>query len=348
MTTTGGALLTLPGGTAHRGTENGSPTAVIGTPDSGSRAADAPVYETAGWTGPSMGGHLRVRVACFSSDHVTAAGAAARVGGRVEAWASRLTRFSEHSDLARLNADPSLPRRVVRPTLGSVLSWAQRAAEQTGGLVDVTLLDARLAAEHLVPAVDSDVRGDWYLETAARGAVVHRRNRVQFDLDGVAKGWIADRAVDLLRSWPAALVDADGDISIRIGGGVEWFVGVDDPRAPDAPDLAVLRFAGDRSWHRTLGVATSGTSVHRWARADGTADHHLIDPRTHRPAMTDVIQATVIAPTAREAEVLAKSAVILGSGAAATFLDRSVTFGAILLLETGEVLAIPRTEGWLA
>ena len=48
-------------------------------------------------------------------------------------------------------------------------------------------------------------------------------------------------------------------------------------------------------------MATSGTSIHRWQLADGRMTHHLIDPRTRRPADTDVLQATVVAPTARVA-----------------------------------------------
>ena len=59
-------------------------------------------------------------------------------------------------------------------------------------------------------------------------------------------------------------------------------------------------------------LATSGTIVHRWTHDSGVA-HHLIDPRTRRPAVTDVVQATVLAETARDAEAFAKVAVVAGS-----------------------------------
>ncbi len=141
-----------------------------------------------------------------------------------------------------------------------------------------------------------------------------RRAAFRFDLDGVAKGWIADRALALLRGHPAALVDADGDIAVRPGGGVAWDIAVADPRPGADGDLALLRL-DDRAAGATLGIATSGTSVHRWpAAAGGPPRHHLLDPLTRRPAVTDVVQATVIAGSAREAEVLAKAAVIAGVG----------------------------------
>ena len=44
------------------------------------------------------------------------------------------------------------------------------------------------------------------------------------DLDGVAKGWLADRAVALLRGYPAAIVDADGDVAAQLAEGERWVI----------------------------------------------------------------------------------------------------------------------------
>jgi thiamine biosynthesis lipoprotein len=147
-------------------------------------------------------------------------------------------------------------------------------------------------------------------------------------------------------------VDADGDICLRADRGVEWLVDVADPRTnpsgAEPPPLATLKLRGGSSWTSSYGVATSGTSVHRWQRADGRRTHHLIDRRTRQPAQTDVVQATVVAPTAREAEMIAKSAVILGSADALAFMSRSAALAAILLLENDDVVALPGVEAWLA
>jgi thiamine biosynthesis lipoprotein len=183
--------------------------------------------------------------------------------------------------------------------------------------------------------------------TSRGGAIVDRPNGARFDLDGVAKGWIADRAAELLDAWPSVMVDADGDVALRIGPNDEWLVGVADPRQP-AASLATLRLNGATAWSTRFGVATSGTSVHRWKHGAGRPAHHLIDPRTGRPADTDVVQATVVAPSAREAEVIAKAAVILGSRDALRFLDRSAAHAALLLLESGELACLPGIERWLA
>jgi thiamine biosynthesis lipoprotein len=162
----------------------------------------------------------------------------------------------------------------------------------------------------------------------------------------VAKGWLADRALDRLDRFPAAVVDADGDLAIRLGHGQRARIGVTDPRS-SGDDLLVLDLVGSgRHDGRRFGLATSGTSIHRWLR-DGRVAHHLIDPRTGTPARTDVVQATVLAGTAREAEALAKTAVILGSDAALDALDRPGVEGAILLTDRDELLLTPTTMRWL-
>jgi thiamine biosynthesis lipoprotein len=311
----------------------------------------------ASWSGPSMGGRLDIRIAVPAAGLSQANGMAARVGGRVTAWASRLTRFTSFSDLARLNAEQNETLSAVRPTLAAVLEWAGQAAEQSGGALDVTLLDARLAAEHpsdeaILPersrSRDAVTVPRWSVVPSGRWAVVERLPGTRFDLDGVAKGWIADRAAALLRHWPGALVDADGDIALHVRPGVEWIVGVADPGAPEGRLLATFNFIGDRPWRQSFGVATSGINVHAWRHADGRSAHHLIDPRTLRPAETDLIQATVVAPSAREAEVLAKSAVILGSAEGLRLLEDSAASAAILLKASGETISLPGTGAWLA
>jgi len=226
--------------------------------------------------------------------------------------------------------------------------------------VNIALLDERLTAERLQlrAAPRTPIDRAWTLTPGRRGtAVVSRAPGVRFDLGGVGKGWIADRALRLLGGHVlagrlrgvSAIVDADGDMAIRTARGRFWDIAVDDPRVPSG-ELAVLRI-GSGLGTRTWGIATSGTSIHRWQPADATdADakaraprHHLIDPGTGLPAVTDVVQATVIAESALHAEAYAKAAVIAGSVRGFALLDRAPIRGAVLLLEDGRVLALPNT-----
>ncbi|HEX7473391.1 MAG TPA: FAD:protein FMN transferase [Candidatus Limnocylindrales bacterium] len=269
---------------------------------------------------------------------------------RIAAWADRLTRFTTTSELSRLNADPAgtVP---VGPTLVAVLARAAQAGRESDGIVDPTLLDARLAAERPAgpgePFADAPAPDRRWAVELRRGGLVTRRPGVRFDLGGIAKGWMADRAAAMLAAYPCVIVDADGDLAIALAHGEEWRIGVADPREGGA-ELGVLQLAGlDPSRPQRFGLATSGTSVHRWAR-DGRASHHLIDPRTGRPAVTDVVQATVLAESASAAEIAAKTIVILGSEAGAAMMERPGILAVIVLTERDRVLASPSTLRWLA
>jgi thiamine biosynthesis lipoprotein len=275
--------------------------------------------------------------------------AAERALDRLGAWAARLTRFDDRSELSRLNAS-TLGAVPVGPTLTAVLDWARTAESMTGGRVDVAMLDARLAAEAgtaVTPPLAASRR--WSLVRGRRGSLVVREPGVRLDLDGVAKGWLADRTLDLVLGRDpgvTALVDGDGDVAAWVQPGDELLVGVGDPATEDGT-LAIVRLApgGDRP--QRFGIATSGTSVHRWAR-DGATAHHLIDPVTWRPAQTDVVQATVLADTARAAEAFAKAAVLAGSDLAAEILGRPGVHGGLLLTAGGEIRATPGMLPWLA
>jgi thiamine biosynthesis lipoprotein len=93
-------------------------------------------------------------------------------------------------------------------------------------------------------------------------------------------------------------------------------------------------------------VATSGTDYRRWRR-NGEWQHHIIDPRTGRPAQTDVLSATVVAPAACEAEVAAKVALLLGSRDGLDWLEARPELAGMLILQDGRVLRSSRLEEYL-
>jgi thiamine biosynthesis lipoprotein len=305
----------------------------------------------AGWVSASadlMGGRVSVHVRPAAGTTVgTAERAAHQVLARMAAWAGRLTRFDAASELSRLNAAEA-DRVDVGPTLTAVLDWGRGAEAMSDGIVDIGLLDARLLAETGPGGRTGSARPAnrrWSLRRATRGATVERPSGLRFDLDGIAKGWIADRALDLLPG-ASAVIDADGDIAVRIVDDEGWDIGVADPRELGTV-LSTLRLTRGTDPVARYGLATSGTSVHRWTRG-GTTRHHLIDPATGQPARTDLVQATVIARTARAAEAFAKTAVIVGREAAAIRLDRPDVLGQLLVTESGDVLVSPATLEYVA
>jgi thiamine biosynthesis lipoprotein len=131
------------------------------------------------------------------------------------------------------------------------------------------------------------------------------RSGARIDLGGIGKGFTVDAAVRSLGAAANAMVNASGDL-YAAGPGPEgdgWHVGVQDPFEP-SEDVAVLRV-------RDRGIATSGRAKRHWSIGDARY-HHLIDTREQRPSASGHLTVTVIAATATAADVLAKTAFLLG------------------------------------
>jgi len=302
----------------------------------------------------AMGGHLGSRVVweCELSDPQRAdVGMLLKeIGARVQAWAAIATRHYP-SQLTRLNAHTG-PKVRVGPTIASLLSWSAEAWELTGGLVNITMLNERITAEQGTQHEGATLadRG-WNLTLRSwthrdhhhlLGGELQRPLGLQMDLDGVGKGWIADRAVALLErsldaavaagrlpTWSSCFINGDGDLAVRNRGGATTEISVEIPRDQDR-GIGTLIVSG-----LSCGVATSGTGVHHWG-----GRHHLIDPRTGQSAQSGIAQATVVASSAREAEAWAKSIVIDGAAA----MRRAEAAGVqqiIAIKDGGDVVSAP-------
>jgi thiamine biosynthesis lipoprotein len=266
-----------------------------------------------------------------------------RVPDWFEEWEQCLSRFREDSELSILNRDTGAPRRVSK-ILWDVFQAARQAERTSDRLVTPAVLDALVSAGYdrsfdaletgLISAGESTVRPVPSLTQVEEDDVnrsLHLPEGLHLDFGGVAKGWAADQAVRRLQVYGPALVDASGDIAVSgpMADGQAWPIGLQNPLDP-GQDLYLLGL-------KRGGVATSGKDFRRWER-DGARQHHIIDPRTGLPADTDVLTATVIAPTILEAETAAKVALISGSLAGLKWIDSHSGMAGMLVLENGQVI----------
>ena len=239
----------------------------------------------------------------------------------------RFSRFEPDSELSRLNAAAGR-WTDVSPELEGLLRAAFDAHRLSGGLVHAGVLGSMLAigytrplrlgptAATLAGAAPPPPLPDMLEVEPGRARL---RAGTGVDLGGIAKGWLADRlAAELGQN---CLVNLGGDLFARGAGpeGEGWPVAVGELPQPsrgrtgeEGNSPTVLLLADQ-------GAATSGVRRRAWQDGD-EALHHLIDPRTGRPARTDLSQVSVVAPTAAEAEVHAKAALLLGSGLAPAHL----------------------------
>jgi len=217
----------------------------------------------------------------------------------VREMGARLTRFSPHSELSLINDSAGRWVEVSAET-EQVLRESLRAYDLSAGLVNVAVLPAMLAIGYTRPLAEGPAAATYTVACPAppvidvltvRGGRVRLEPGCGLDLGGVAKGWMADRLVD------------------RLGGNVVANIGGDLRAAGLGPngDGWPVGFAGATVMLRDQGAATSSVRRRRWGDL-----HHLIDPRTGRPARSGVQEVSVVARTGLEAEVVAKTALLLG------------------------------------
>jgi thiamine biosynthesis lipoprotein len=200
------------------------------------------------------------------------------------------SRFRSGSELTRINRSEATVLEVT-PVFARAVSVALAAAEQTNGLVDPTLGAAIEAAGYdrtfaeLVPderPLGPAHPGSWRALAMVSG-ILFRAAGTKLDLNGVVKSMAVDDAVALLAG--DGYVSAGGDLAAR--GAMDVLL----------PSGGTVRLRGG-------GIATSGSSRRSWIRG-GELQHHLIDPRTGRPARSCWTDVTVAAGSSLAADVAA-------------------------------------------
>lgn len=227
-----------------------------------------------------------------------------------------LSRTREDSEIAALSA--AAPEAVsISEDTARVLSLAVEWNQKTGGAFDVTITPVLTAwgfggegeyrvpspeeLEELLTLVDSSlllVDGN----TAALG-----KAGMGVDLGGIAKGYAAGRADQVLREHgvESALLDLGHNITV-IGSrpdGSPWRIAIQDPQ--DSSAAVGILFLEDCS------AVTSG-GYQRYFEQDGILYHHILDPRTGYPADSGILSATVVCADPGLADLLSTAVFVLG------------------------------------
>jgi thiamine biosynthesis lipoprotein len=142
-------------------------------------------------------------------------------------------------------------------------------------------------------------------------------NGTRFDPCGYVKGWSVQRATEILRTRGATdfCINAGGDVAVSgaTAAGHPWRVGVRDPVVVEAIAFAVCL-------EGPLAVATSGC-YERGA--------HIVDPRTGR-FVDAFASATVVGPSAADADAYATTLFIMGTEGLQWLVDRTEYSGCLI------------------
>ena len=253
--------------------------------------------------------------------------AAAEAARRVRAEIARLDRVFDwrdaSSELARLNAGVEhLASVELFEVIAAAERWrvasARAYSARLGRLLEMwrtaRVMPERWRVAELAHEIDAA-----RVAMDADARVIVRPEVVRFDLDGMAKGYIVDRALTMAMAAPGvsgAMVDIGGDVRVAGEAADEagWRIGLPDPLLPyeNAPVLGRIML-------RDGAVATSGCGP-RDRRIGGRAVSATIDPRTGWP-VAHRRAATAIAGTAMEADALATAMLVLSEDEARACIE---------------------------
>lgn len=257
-----------------------------------------------------------------------------------------LSRFESSAAVALLNAEGEL--RDLPPELHRVVSESLAYHRLTGGRFDITikpvvdLFRERFGEGEGRAPTDAEIDGVMGLVDAGGIALQEKTLRFRkpgmgITLDGIAKGYIVDRAAMVIRGMGVEdfLINAGGDILTQ--GSREdrgpWTIAIQDPekRRDTYPDRIQLTGGA---------IATSGNYEAFFDREK--VFHHIVNPSTGRSPRENV-SVSILAPTTMQADALATAVCIMGPEEGTQFVERLPGCASFIIARDGQCL---RSRGW--
>lgn len=229
-----------------------------------------------------------------------------------------LSSHIETSDISKINNGAHLAPVEVSGETAEILRKALEMSEKTYGAFDITvkpLTDLwNITAED--PKVPTDEELKSTLSVVGYENIVINGNLVSFakegmkiDLGGAAKGYCADRAADILKSYGIknAILDLGGNVYAlgKNEQGKNWRIGLQDPSKDRGKHFTIEELSD-------MTAVTSG-SYERYFEKNGKIYHHILNPDTGSPADSGLISVTVISDNSFEADMLSTAIFVMGA-----------------------------------
>lgn len=303
----------------------------------------SPGLSTANKTRPLMGTYVTVTVLDPSGDRATEAMETAFA--EIERLIPLMDRHACDTPVAHLNRAGRL--KDVPPELDEVINLGMRIHHLTGGLFDITvkpILDLFENFFSLTSGPPPAIEVQKVLQQVGARNVHYGKGDIRFlkegmeiTLDGIAKGYIVDRAISVLKSLGIrhALINAGGDIRALgdKGGVTPWKIAIQDPL--DKNRIVQTIPLQDRA------IATSG-NYENYFDPDKKF-HHIINPQTGLSPQR-FSSVSVLASSLSVADALSTAAFIPSSDEKTRGFFRAIHEAEALWIDRRKTMT--KTEGW--
>ena len=229
--------------------------------------------------------------------------------------------FDDSSDVSKINRAQANQAVKVDKSIIEMIETAGLVCEKSGGAFDITLAPVshlwKFNEENPVPPTKEQISAALDVSCKERlmfdkteSTVTKKYSGTKIDLGGIAKGYAADRAAEVLKKngTHAAIIDFGGNI-VALGKNPKrtdglWKIGLQTPFAPTGECSEILEVASGA-------VVTSG-NYQRFFEYQGKIYHHIIDPETGTPAAQNFDSVTVQSKSSAISDCIATAAYVLG------------------------------------
>ena len=232
-----------------------------------------------------------------------------------------------YSEVSKVNAMAGIEAVAVSDDFIRVAKSSLAYAEITGGYFDPTIgplvklwgintPQARVPTEEeIIQTLPLVNWRDFIIDETAKTAFL-KRPKMALDFGGIAKGYAADEIAAMLKPEEhPALIDLGGNVYLAGSkkNDAPWNVGVKNPLNREGA-VAALALGGN------LSAVTSGT-YERFMERGGKIYHHILNPKTGRPARAGLFSVTVVCPSSINADALSTSLFVMGKEKGLAFLE---------------------------
>lgn len=157
---------------------------------------------------------------------------------------------------------------------------------------------------------------------------------IEIDLGAIAKGYFADKVMELFKENGAvsAMVDMGGNVLVfgeSPSEGGDWKVGIQNPFLPRGNAVALVKIK-DQS------VVTSGI-YERVFEKDGSKYHHIFDSKTGYPIESNIASLTIIADKSLDCDIYTTKLFGLDAASIIHRVNRIKGMGAVVITVDGKL-----------
>ena len=252
-----------------------------------------------------------------------------------------ISKTTPASDIYKLNNSDNMKVRLNDTAL-ALVKLGFEVNEETNGAFDITLEPViklwNLKSEEFIPPQDTEISKALSLKGADKFSfdgnnVIKNNPHSEIDLGGIGKGYALEKVTNYLSSEGlSGYVSFGGSIGVfgNKKNGEKWNIGVKSP-FDETGNIGILKL--DKGF-----VSVSG-AYERNATYNGILYHHIIDPCTGYPAVTDIASSVVICDNGALSDALSTALFVMGSENALNFYKSGeYEFEAIIIKNDGEII----------